>query len=310
MAASLSSSLQERVRQSGFGFISQSQGCQLLGQLLASPVGEVAVMPINWSRFREQISAVKPSFLEAFLEQADRATERSELIVKVQSVLPEERKQLLIAQVQKEIARVLGLSEHESIEPQQQLFDLGLDSLMALELRNRLQSGLGKSLSPTLLFDNPTLEMLVDYLASETLLQEMKSAETVLEGNLADAVEALSLQEESFSSCLVPLQSQGSRPPFFCVHPYAGVVFPYIELARLLGNNQPFYGLQAVGFNPGEKPLTRISDMAAAYVAALKTMQSQGPYRVGGWSMGAWILHSARQNVLRDDYKYLVILQT
>ena len=75
----------------------------------------------------------------------------------------------------------------------------------------------------------------------------------------------------------------------------------------MLGKNQPFYGLQSLGLNPGETPLTRISDMAAAYVAALKTVQSQGPYRVGGWSLGAFIaFEMARQ--LQEEGEVAILL--
>ncbi|MBC6424535.1 MAG: hypothetical protein GDA43_26200 [Hormoscilla sp. SP5CHS1] len=44
--------------------------------------------------------------------------------------------------------------------------------------------------------------------------------------------------------------------------------------------------MQALGLNSGETPLTRIEEMAAAHIAAIKTVQPQGPYRVGGWSWG------------------------
>ncbi|WP_446361079.1 thioesterase domain-containing protein [Coleofasciculus chthonoplastes] len=86
--------------------------------------------------------------------------------------------------------------------------------------------------------------------------------------------------------CLIPLQPQGSKPPFFCVHPFAGVVFPYYELTSLLGKNQPVYGLQSFSLAGEGKPLTRIEDMAAHYIKAIRTVQPQGPYILGGWSFG------------------------
>jgi myxalamid-type polyketide synthase MxaB len=81
--------------------------------------------------------------------------------------------------IRSQIAKILGLSSAEQIAPRQRLFDLGLDSLMAIELKNKLEANLGQSLRSTLLFDYPTLEALVDYLAQEMgLLEPVEPAET------------------------------------------------------------------------------------------------------------------------------------
>lgn len=87
-------------------------------------------------------------------------------------------------------------------------------------------------------------------------------------------------------SLVVPIQSQGSLTPFFCVHPVAGSVFCYRDLARYLGPEQPFYGLQARDLIRGQQPHADLKSMAADYVEALRSVQPQGPYRIGGWSLG------------------------
>jgi acyl carrier protein len=73
------------------------------------------------------------------------------------------------------VARVVGLTGPEQIGLKQSLFDLGIDSLMAVELRNHLQSSLGHSISSTVLFDYPTLAELVDYLVQEVLQIEFSN---------------------------------------------------------------------------------------------------------------------------------------
>ncbi|MBZ4419378.1 non-ribosomal peptide synthetase [Myxococcus sp. RHSTA-1-4] len=88
---------------------------------------------------------------------------------------------------------------------------------------------------------------------------------------------------------LVPLQAGGSRPPFFCVHAVGGTVSGYAELARHLGSEQPFIGIQARGLEGEQPPLESIEAMAALYVEALRTARPHGPYRLGGWSLGAVI---------------------
>ena len=96
---------------------------------------------------------------------------------------------------------------------------------------------------------------------------------------------------------LIPLQSEGIQPPFFCVHPVAGVVFPYYDLAVALGADQPVYGLQAVGLGAGEQPLASIAAMAEQYVAALRTVQPHGPYLLGGWSFGVHVAYEMAQRL-------------
>ncbi|HEX7956811.1 MAG TPA: thioesterase domain-containing protein, partial [Pyrinomonadaceae bacterium] len=75
-----------------------------------------------------------------------------------------------------------------------------------------------------------------------------------------------------------------------------GNVFSFAELARRLGPAQPFYGLQARGLDGVHAPQTRVEDMAAHYVEAVRTVQPEGPYLLGGWSMGGAVaFEMARQ---------------
>jgi len=97
-------------------------------------------------------------------------------------------------------------------------------------------------------------------------------------------------------SSLVPIQPHGSERPFFCVHPVSGNVLCYRALARRLGAQQPFYALQARGIDDGQEPQTQVEAMAADYLEAVRTVQSHGPYLLGGWSMGGLIaFEMARQ---------------
>ncbi|HEX7314138.1 MAG TPA: amino acid adenylation domain-containing protein [Pyrinomonadaceae bacterium] len=88
------------------------------------------------------------------------------------------------------------------------------------------------------------------------------------------------------SSTLVMLQPHGRRPPFFCVHPAGANTLCYAELARQLGEEQPFYGLQAPGLDGRDEPLANFEELAALYVEAVRSIQPHGPYLLGGWSMG------------------------
>ena len=70
----------------------------------------------------------------------------------------------------------------------------------------------------------------------------------------------------------------------------------YITLARRLGKEQPVYGLQSKGLDPDRKPTARVEDMASEYLEELLAVQPDGPYFLGGWSMGGVIaFEMARQ---------------
>jgi thioesterase domain-containing protein len=101
-------------------------------------------------------------------------------------------------------------------------------------------------------------------------------------------------------SVIVPIQPQGSRPPFFCVHPVGGGVFCYRALARHLGSEQPFYGLQARDLIRGQEPHADIETMAADYLEALRSVQPAGPYRLGGWSLGGVTAFEMAQQLRRQ----------
>lgn len=84
---------------------------------------------------------------------------------------------------------------------------------------------------------------------------------------------------------LVPIQPAGTRPPLFLVHAVAGSVTPYYPLARMLGDDQPCYGLEHPGLRGG-RWATRLPDIAASYLAAIRQARPSGPYLLGGWSYG------------------------
>jgi thioesterase domain-containing protein len=76
----------------------------------------------------------------------------------------------------------------------------------------------------------------------------------------------------------------------------AGSVLCYLELARELGPQQPFYGLQAAGLEGEQAPRRSVEEMAASYIEALREVQGEGPYLLGGWSFGGLVAYEmARQ---------------
>src|SRR5204863_4376240 len=90
-----------------------------------------------------------------------------------------------------------------------------------------------------------------------------------------------------FWSSLVPIQPQGHKPPFFFVHAGGGNILSYRLLAHHLGQDQPVWGLQAQGLGGAQALLASIEEMADHYLQAIRSQQPEGPYYLGGHSVGA-----------------------
>ncbi|WP_310422568.1 amino acid adenylation domain-containing protein [Chamaesiphon sp. VAR_48_metabat_135_sub] len=90
-------------------------------------------------------------------------------------------------------------------------------------------------------------------------------------------------------SSLVSIESRGSRPPLFCIHPVGGNVLEYYPLSTYLGLEQPMYGLQSPGLDGVAAPLTRIEEMADLYIQEIQRLQPQGPYLLLGYSFGGLV---------------------
>src|SRR5204863_9063960 len=116
-----------------------------------------------------------------------------------------------------------------------------------------------------------------------------QSSSSVLNASATSPIYTLSLHDA--------LPICGDRPPLFFMHPGGGNISCYVELAHQLGSEQPFYGLQSRGLDENHVPLTLISDMACYYVETLRRRQPEGPYMLGGWSMGGLIAYEMAQQL-------------
>ncbi|HET6178196.1 MAG TPA: amino acid adenylation domain-containing protein [Candidatus Sulfotelmatobacter sp.] len=152
----------------------------------------------------------------------------------------------------------------------QSFFDLGGHSLLAVRLMHRLEQVFGKKMPITTLFQAPTIEHMAELLRTKGWAPSWSS--------------------------LVPIQPLGSKPPLFLAHGAGGTVIIYRDLARHLGPDQPVYGLQAQGLDGSQTCLSRVEDMASHYLKAIRTIQPEGPYFLGGLSFGGTVaFEMARQ---------------
>ena len=167
----------DQLLQMGFNLMSPEQSLVALDYLIKSNSVQVTVANIDWLRFRSIYEARKKRvFLELIEGQSQETVEqlsnqpsdfRQQLI---ESVNPQV---LLQEHVSFQVAKVLGLNQIEPIDSQLGFFELGMDSLTSVELRNLLQNSLNCSLPPVVTFDYPTIETLVDYILKEVLVEQV-----------------------------------------------------------------------------------------------------------------------------------------
>ena len=200
----------------GIGLIPPVEGLQALEEILARDLAHVAVVPLDRSAL---IGDVPPLFAE-LAQTSPRAgiaggassppTAIPDLALRLREASPGERPDLVREFVAGQAARILGLPESRPLNPRQPLNELGLDSLMAVELRNSLGTAVGQPLPATLLFNYPSVAALSAFLVEEALRGKETATFDEKEGEseLWAEVEELS-EDEAEASLLKELEHAG-----------------------------------------------------------------------------------------------------
>jgi microcystin synthetase protein McyG len=159
----------------GMAPMSTEQAFAVLEHLMETGAVQKSVAAIDWRVFKPlyearrsrpflgQIEATAPA------AQAGKSDTGPQLLERLAGARPQERLALLQTHVQNEVARVLGFDRSRQPDLREGLFQMGMDSLIAVELKSRLETSVQRPLPPTLTFDYPTIEALTTFLAREVL---------------------------------------------------------------------------------------------------------------------------------------------
>ena len=160
-------------RRSALGgrWFTPQQGLRALDRLVRQDVTTSVVMAMDWSVFEEAVDE-RPPLLEELLStaseaEADASSASKDILARVTEAPAAGRENVLVSFLQGEVQAVLRLPSAPA--PTVGFFDLGMDSLMAVELRNRLNRALAGSYTApnTLVFDYPDIASLAEHLAGE-----------------------------------------------------------------------------------------------------------------------------------------------
>lgn len=191
MAARLSEADKARLRRSGMPLLAADEGMRLLDAALTRPEGALVPVHLDVRALGEQedLSVLFRGLVRKAVKHrsvATSPTNSGDLASQLSAMDPVRQGAHLLDLVKIEAATVLAVSNPSTIADNQALRDLGLDSLMAVELRNRLQSMSGVRLSATFLFDYPTPLEITDYLLTELAVEKQEERSDATESDASD----------------------------------------------------------------------------------------------------------------------------
>ena len=206
-----------------------------------------------------------------------------------ESVGPRDRFELAVMDAFKS---VLDLTE---IQLNDDFFALGGDSLQAMDLLARVEADFGVMPSMAQVMQEPTVEGVARAISSRVVAPES--------------------DPDSQWSPLTPLTPYGAAHPpgarpLYCVHPGGGNALCFLDLARRLADDRPVVGLTSRGLEPGQTPLETVSDLAAEYIAAIRSAQPEGPYAIAGWSFGGIVAFEIANQLIQagEEIEHLAII--
>jgi oxalate---CoA ligase len=167
--------------------------------------------------------------------------------------------------------KVLGV---HPIGVRNNFFELGGDSLLATELLVHIENAWGTELPLRTVYTAPTIEQLA------VVLREREGAAT---------------QEH-----LIPLKPGGCKPPFFCV-------YGAHHIASHMDAERPFYALEPPGHD-GRRAPTNVEDMADGYIKEIQVFRPEGPYLLGGYSLGAVIAFEMAQQLRKQGHEVALLV--
>jgi thioesterase domain-containing protein/acyl carrier protein len=261
--------------------LGQDRAAQLVGDLV-SLLEKIADKPNQTLGELIGVSAMKSGQTSPELSAKTRYSANSEVEQPVwstrsQAIGSEKEVEQKLIGVWQDVLGVAPINRRENF------FDLGGTSLQAMQLFTHIDALFGKSLPLASLIQDATVEHL-----AKTIVQDKKDLAW---------------------SPLVPIQPEGSNPPFFCIHGLTGDVLWFRELGQCLAPQQPLYGVQARGLDGVQEPFNQIEDMAAYYIHHMRSLQPQGPYFLGGASFGGTVaLEIAQQLVWQGERVGLLVM--
>ena len=159
-------------------------------------------------------------------------------------------------------------------------FDLGGDSFLAVSLFNEIARVSGRELPPVMIYQAPTIAALAAAMEQPTM--------------------------EKFPA-LVLLKAGTEEPAIFITHGIGGNVMDFYQVVKHIRSRHPIYGMQAKGIDGVDAPLESVEDMAQFFLDAVKQLQPTGPYLLIGYSLGGLVTLEMAQRLTEKGEKVAML---
>ena len=227
-----------------------------------------------------------------FLQQSDKSqttelsSSHSRPKLATSYIAPRDRTEQTIAEIWQQ---TLGI---EQIGIEDDFFELGGDSLIAVQVINKLRETFQTELPIEAILNTGTIAKLYESIQATISSQNIPGQKT----------------PQARSSLLVEFQAgSNNKQPLFLLHPVGGTAYFYRDLARSLGSDIPVYGTQAQGLDGKTELLTSIEEMATEYIKAIRTIQPNGAYFLGGASFGGTLAFEMAQQLHAEGEKVALL---
>jgi amino acid adenylation domain-containing protein len=210
----------------------------------------------------------------------DRANLPEPRISRVERSAPADEIEAKLVSLWEELLGVQGIGTD------QDFFEIGGHSLLAVRMLYGVERTFGKRLPTSMLFESATIQELASWLRKEGW-------------------------KPSWSS-IVSVRTGGYKRPFFCVHGVGGNVIGFRALVNYFDPERPFYALQPQGLDGKQNCLSTVEEMAGHFISEVRRVHPKGPYYLGGYSFGGVVAYEmARQlSAMGDTVGLLALLDT
>jgi acyl transferase domain-containing protein/thioesterase domain-containing protein/acyl carrier protein len=296
-------SLAAQLLASGLHPFTPDQATQMLGRLLQRNATQIAFMHVDWQKiFAKRIGAAPPPrFSDVFVSpllgaSAGNEDQRSILL----AASHQDRQTLVLNLVRESVAKVLR-TVPARLDTNRPLREMGLDSLMAFELLNRLQMKIGASLPNSKISANSSIETLAALILDT--FDDTPSASTAGDPSSIARRHGATTDRVAPDQQMICLGANGSHPPVFFVHPAGGRISIYDDLAAHISRQQPVYAIQSRLLSGAADEYASIGEMARDYAAMIVRQQPEGDVRLAGFSAGGIFALAAARELERRGRK-------
>jgi len=272
--------ISEQMEEKGFYGLLPEEAMQFLQKILIENPVQTGPAHFNWYEWGKKYQNRKIPLRYSLLidetqMQANLGDDTGSIRMQIDQADPEQYALIISHYMREQVAAVLRISA-DKLELEQSLNELGLDSLMMVELGIRIENDLSISLPTTQLMQASSLNGL-----SKAVLKLIGKASSSLK---TDAL-ANNSNEPEYPDSLITIKPGGDKT-LFCFHPAGGLINDYNVLAERLPDEIQVMGLQSCVYAGAEQEFSSIVLMAEEYVKLIQKYQPEGPYSLLGYSLG------------------------